>query len=146
MKLEQTKLVDKVWQNLPKKFILKSKMDLIILASMVQKESSSYKDSQLVASVFINRLIKKMRLQSDVTLAYGLNINGKEITVVDGVQHHKPIEKLRIGKSDLGNWSKPINQGSIRSLNGRIDEFGIFSVVLSSDEIADIYNMGKPNR
>jgi len=73
-------------------------------------------------------------------------INGKEITVVDGVQHHKPIEKLRIGKSDLGNWSKPINQGSIRSLNGRIDEFGIFSVVLSPDEIADIYNMGKPNR
>ena len=73
-------------------------------------------------------------------------INGKEIMVVDGLQHHKPIEKLRIGKSDLGNWSKPINQGSIRSLNGRIDEFGIFSVVLSSDEIADIYNMGKPNR
>ena len=79
MKLEQTKLVNKVWQNLPKNFILKSKMDLIILASMVQKEASSYKDSQLVASVFINRLIKKMRLQSDVTLAYGLNINGKEI-------------------------------------------------------------------
>lgn len=71
-------------------------------------------------------------------------INGKEIPVVDGLQHHKPIEKLRIGKSDLGNWSKPINQGSIRSLNGRIDEFGIFSVVLSSDEIADIYEMGKP--
>ena len=79
MKLEQTKLVNKVWQNLPKNFILKSKMDLIILASMVQKEASSYKDSQLVASVFINRLIKKMRLQSDVTLAYGLNINGKNL-------------------------------------------------------------------
>ena len=79
MKLEQTKLVNKVWQNLPKNFILKNKMDLIILASMIQKETSSFKDSQLVASVFINRLIKKMRLQSDVTLAYGLNINGKEI-------------------------------------------------------------------
>ena len=72
-------------------------------------------------------------------------INGKPITVVDGTQRHKPIKKFRIGKCDLGNWSKPIWQNSIRSLNGRIDEFGIFSAVMSEDEIAGIYKIGKPN-
>jgi UPF0755 protein len=59
MKLEQTKLVNKVWHNFPKKLILQNQMDLIILASIIQKETGSFKDSQLVASVFINRLKKK---------------------------------------------------------------------------------------
>jgi hypothetical protein len=71
-------------------------------------------------------------------------INGEPISVVDGLQRHKPIKKFKIGKCDLGNWSKPIWQNSIRSLNGRIDEFGIFSAVISEDEIAGIYKIGKP--
>ena len=59
---------------------MKNKNELLILASIIQKEAKSFEDSKLVASVFINRLRKKMKLQSDVTLAYGLNINGKYIT------------------------------------------------------------------
>ena len=97
MKLQQTKLVNKVWQNLPKNFILKSKTDLIILASIIQKESGSFKDSQLVASVFINRLIKKMKLQSDVTLAYGLNINGKKIQKIHLKSPHRFNTYLNYG-------------------------------------------------
>ena len=80
MKLKQTKLINEIWKNLPKRFVLKSKKELVILASIIQKETAAISDSELVASVFINRLKKKMRLQSDVTLAYGLNINGTQIT------------------------------------------------------------------
>ena len=43
-------------------------------------ESWNIDDSKLVASVFINRLKNKMKLQSDVTLAYGFKVNGKNIT------------------------------------------------------------------
>ena len=80
MKKAQDISLNTVWKNKSKNFILKNQYELLILASIIQKEAKSFKDSKLVASVFINRLRKKMKLQSDVTLAYGLNINGKYIT------------------------------------------------------------------
>ena len=80
MKKAQEVSLNMIWENKPKNFILKNKNELLILASIIQKEAKSFEDSKLVASVFINRLNNKMKLQSDVTLAYGLNINGKYIT------------------------------------------------------------------
>ena len=80
MKLAQDKILDNIWKNKPKNFILKNKEEFLILASIIQSETSNLNDSRLVASVFINRLEKNMKLQSDVTLAYGFNINGQKIT------------------------------------------------------------------
>ena len=80
MKTAQVKFLNSVWKNKPKDFVLKNKNELLILASIVQMESGHIDDSKLVASVFINRLNKKMKLQSDVTLAYGFKVNGKNIT------------------------------------------------------------------
>ena len=80
MKLAQDKILDNVWKYKPKNFILKNKEEFLILASIIQSETSNLNDSRLVASVFINRLKKNMKLQSDVTLAYGFNINGQKIT------------------------------------------------------------------
>ena len=80
MKLAQDKILDNVWKYKPKNFILKNKEEFLILSSIIQSETSNLNDSRLVASVFINRLEKNMKLQSDVTLAYGFNINGQKIT------------------------------------------------------------------
>ena len=80
MKIAQEKFLNSVWKEKPKNFVLKNKNELLILASIIQMESGNFDDSKLVASVFINRLNKKMKLQSDVTLAYGFNVNGKKIT------------------------------------------------------------------
>ena len=80
MKLAQDKILENIWKNKPKNFILKNKKDFLILASIVQSETSHLNDSRLVASVFINRLENNMKLQSDVTLAYGFNVNGQKIT------------------------------------------------------------------
>ncbi len=80
MKTAQEKFLNSVWKEKPKDFILKNKNELLILASIIQKESGNIDDSKLVASVFINRLKNKMKLQSDVTLAYGFKVNGKNIT------------------------------------------------------------------
>ena len=80
MEIAQEKFLNSVWKNKRKNFVLKNKNELLTLASIVQMESGNIDDSKLVASVFINRLNKKMKLQSDVTLAYGFKVNGKKIT------------------------------------------------------------------
>ena len=80
MRVAQENILNKIWKKKPKLFILKNKNELLTLASIIQKEAKNLNDSRLIASVFINRLEKKMKLQSDVTLAYGFKVNGNKIT------------------------------------------------------------------
>lgn len=72
MKEKGVLVLDKVWEeNLhTKPKIIKNKSELLILASIVQKESGHRDDPRLIASVFINRLENGMRLQSDPTAIF----------------------------------------------------------------------------
>ena len=80
MMVAQENILNNIWRKKSKLFVLKNKNELLTLASIIQKEAKNLNDSRLIASVFINRLEKKMKLQSDVTLAYGFKINGNKIT------------------------------------------------------------------
>ena len=70
-------------------------------------------------------------------------INGQSVGFSGGRNMDRSISKLRIGRADLGNWTDPIWAKSIRSLNGRIDEFAIYSTALAPDEILTIYEDGR---
>ena len=52
---------------------------------------------------------------------------------------------IELGNSEIGNWNhhRAANK-DIRSFNGRMDEFMIFSSALSSEDIKIIYEKGKP--
>ncbi|MFT5465050.1 MAG: hypothetical protein ACI8UO_000136 [Verrucomicrobiales bacterium] len=71
-------------------------------------------------------------------------VNGEALRFSGGTNIKKPLPVMRIGKADLGNWTKPIWPSVIRTLNGRIDEFAIFNAVLSAAEIRAFYERGKP--
>ncbi|MDQ0394234.1 UPF0755 protein [Labrys monachus] len=72
MEAEQKALVEQVWKKRASNLPLKSPADLVTLASIVEKETGKADERPHVASVFINRLQKNMRLQSDPTVIYGI--------------------------------------------------------------------------
>ena len=57
------------------------------------------------------------------------------------------IADLKIGAAELGNWGQPFRDSpwfSVRNLNGTIDELALFNAALSSQEIRNLYESGKP--
>ncbi|WP_198265594.1 endolytic transglycosylase MltG [sulfur-oxidizing endosymbiont of Gigantopelta aegis] len=60
------------WVKREKKTPLKSAYEALILASIVEKESGVSSERGKIAGVFIRRMNKKMRLQSDPTIIYGM--------------------------------------------------------------------------
>ncbi len=64
--------LDKVWAQRPPNFSLRSKHELLTLASIIEKETSLESERKRVAAVFLNRLHRGMRLQSDPTVIYGI--------------------------------------------------------------------------
>ena len=61
-----------IWEKKPADNPLKTKYEGIILASIIEKESSSINEKKLIGGVFLHRLNINMRLQADPTIIYGL--------------------------------------------------------------------------
>ena len=72
MQESEKKLLERVWAQRNPDVPLRSPHEMLTLASIVEKETGKADERPRVAAVFINRLNKRMRLQSDPTIVYGL--------------------------------------------------------------------------
>ncbi|PWB84111.1 MAG: endolytic transglycosylase MltG [Methylocystaceae bacterium] len=102
MQEDQRRLLDQIWARRARDLPVKTPYELVTLASIVEKETGRADERPRVAAVFVNRLRKGMRLQSDPTIVYGL-VGGKA-TLGRGIL-----------KSELDKWT-PYNTYAIDGL------------------------------
>jgi len=69
---DQKNLVKSIWERRAPDLPIETIEEFVTLASIVEKETGRADERSRVAGVFINRLKKGMRLQSDPTVIYGL--------------------------------------------------------------------------
>ncbi len=83
----QTKAIEEVWKGRATDLPIKSQGQMVTLASIVEKETGKADERPRVAGVFVNRLERHMRLESDPTIVYGLALGkgtlGRGITKAD---------------------------------------------------------------
>jgi len=70
-KVLQVKLQD-AWSDKDDGLLLKNPYELLVLASLIEKEAGVAYEKRKISGVFANRLRKNMRLQTDPTVIYGL--------------------------------------------------------------------------
>jgi len=102
MEAAQDALIADLWPNRADDLPFDTPEEAIILASVVEKETGIAHERPLVAAVFVNRMRRGMRLQSDPTIIYGLT-------------QGEPLGR-GIRRSELDSTSNPYNTYQIDGL------------------------------
>jgi UPF0755 protein len=76
MQQSQRRAVQEIWERRIADLPIVTPEQLVVLASIIEKETGKPEERTRVAAVFVNRLRQKIKLQSDPTIIYGL-VGGK---------------------------------------------------------------------
>ncbi len=73
------KALNQVWENRDATLPLNSAKELLVLASIIEKETAITDERSQIASVFVNRLNRGMLLQTDPTVIYALTLGKRDL-------------------------------------------------------------------
>lgn len=79
MTAAQEKILAEVWALRATDLPLENPEELLVLASIVEKETGVNSERGQVASVFVNRLNRGMRLQTDPSVIYGITLGREKL-------------------------------------------------------------------
>lgn len=122
LKLMEQRMKDAVqeaWQNRENNLYFKTPEQMVIAASLIEKETYLKTERPVIASVIVNRLRKGMRLQIDPTVIYGLSktgLLGRPLTRKD-LQQVTPYNTYR----KKGLPPTPICNPGVQSLKAAAD-------------------------
>lgn len=93
------KTIDELWEKRDPTIPVKTKEQALVLASIVEKETGIQSERPKVASVFVNRLRKGMKLQSDPTIIYSFTFGNKSLERpirVSDIQNNSPYNTYHV--------------------------------------------------
>lgn len=93
---QMKKSVDEIWLGRDKDLPYKNAYEMLIMASIIEKETAIDSERTQVASVFVNRLKKNMRLQTDPTVIYGLGDKYRGKIYRSDLDNYTPYNTYRI--------------------------------------------------
>lgn len=88
--------LEEAWQSRDKSIPLKTPYDMLILSSIVEKESALKSERGKIAQVFYNRMKYHMRLQTDPTVIYGMGDSYKGNITKNDLQTYTPYNTYMI--------------------------------------------------
>ncbi len=105
--------------------------EILTLASVVERESKFSEDRPKVAQVYLNRLEKDMKLQSDITAFYG--IEHKAVVTYEDIEIDTPYNTYVIDGLPIG----PINSPSEEAIDAVLNPEG--------EDFSKLYYFSRPN-
>lgn len=105
--------------------------EILTLASVIERESKFPEDRPKVSQVYLNRLEKNMKLQSDITAFYGLQ--HKAVVTYEDVEVESPYNTYVIDGLPVG----PINSPSTESIDAVLHPEG--------EEFTKLYYFSRPS-
>lgn len=124
--------LDKVMAKLSPDSPLKTRLDVLTLASIVEKEATLDSEKPIVAAVLLNRLKKRMRLQADPTTIYAITLGeyklARNLTKKD-LAIQSPYNTYRIAGLPPG----PISCPGVKSLEAVVNPAKVDFLYFVSD-------------